>query len=885
MAKKFAQIIGLHKIYETYNNLNNGVITTHYNLKKLIANDLVNKNTVAFVRPDYTDAGRIVSGHKIDTNDRYIIVQNDVYAIFNKNLNSSVEDVAVEFRPILINDADVTSMVFDTSTTDENSEITPNPDFSLNIENSEYLSIKSDYNLNANKFSIKYDLDTERLLDYIQNNIKITLPDIEDAVYNGSLTFATPDEPVFTTNNGENTQILINQNTISVEGSFSANAKDNSTVNINYKGTADRVDWYISNEQRTQNDKNDSNAKKFVYIDCLQNYFDSSSESPYLILSEEGKKIISEDSIVFITCGKIKQTTPNGIFEMTDAEAFNNPEYAPGARFIWTHNKMFSANTWMPIFTRQTEAYNLKNLTPVIGNSPHGGRLILEGKGGVIVDNSKDGSDVIITIDGSGITKGEIGEGISLENGKATKVVDLIDGKKIDIVAKKGPIDTIDYFDKTHKNFIQIKEQETQDGKTESWIEVNGVDTKSIFVEEEIPIAGTIIANQIIESRSFSDYGDKIPAGMSLHEVLKRILFRENSYPGEGYELSINYDLSVKDNNITISAWYYDEATQDKKGDAIANNAILPVNTKIIVEVSASSIPVQTLSLDHCDYGCITDPELVIGESVTDIVLENNIYKEIYSPSQENTLNIEPSAFDVISNVNNKLVLVVKYAENNIVTCSNVVTPIGDERFIEHTIYQKSDMDKTSEDFSWIAQESGFNANINTANNMFKINPIYPYFIGVVKPKASGDNYFNFENASNNAVKQFIMSNLQSSIESNTDLGFIQYNEQVPSSMQIFTPNEWFDINENNTQGPSQIIIIMPKTSFNSNATINNWIKITDDLNTDVTDLTAPNIYNYFGEIALFGQENDYFIYTKYNALNEYGIGGTSYNYTLKNLK
>ena len=201
----------------------------------------------------------------------------------------------------------------------------------------------------------------------------------------------------------------------------------------------------------------------------MQEYFNSRQDYPYIELNDKGKQIISEDSIVFITCGTLKKETAQEIRYITDAEAFGNPEYMPGARFIWTHNKMFSANTWMPIFTRETEQHTLNGITPIIGSTPYGGRLIFQGAGGIKVDNTINDDnttgthDRIITIDGSGI-QGGTGEG--------------------------GTVYDTD-----------------------------------VFIKSDIPLGGTLLGDNALSENLFS--GNIIPAGMNLHDVLMRLLYKE----------------------------------------------------------------------------------------------------------------------------------------------------------------------------------------------------------------------------------------------------------------------------------------------------------------------------------------------------------------------
>ena len=532
MAKKFAAIGGLHTIFNLDTDTNEYDLTT-------FLDESVDHNTICFISADENDIDKIIVDHTIKENDRFIIVQNDVFSLYG----SLEQDIDIEpntWRPIQINGIPVTtintsydpdiynrdtytytedeqtitvSRVYDEELGDYNytkivddgepqsatlsdftyaqekaieqhSDIYPEEPFDINYEDSEYIKVSMTYDEVLKVLSLKYDFDMQAALDFIRSNIDFPF------VGDGALVFDVPNEEVHTDNplprevvvedeqNEEpQTETVITgtaslkPNTITIDGTFSANQSDGSTVTIRYTGNADRVDWYAEGDTRNESDLNESTAKKFVYIECMQEYFNSRQDYPYIELNDKGKQMISEDSIVFITCGTLKKETAQEIKYITDAEAFGNPEYLPGARFIWTHNKMFSANTWMPIFTRETEQHELKGITPIIGSTPYGGRLIFQGAGGIKVDNTINDDnttgthDRIITIDGSGIEGGGGG------------------------------------------------------GET--------VYTTDVFVKQDIPLGGTLLGNSAIAEHLFSDYGDKIPANMTLDEVLRRLLYKE----------------------------------------------------------------------------------------------------------------------------------------------------------------------------------------------------------------------------------------------------------------------------------------------------------------------------------------------------------------------
>lgn len=412
MAKKFAAIDGLHTIFDF--KVVSGVTTNEYDLSTF-KDSSVNHNTICFISVDAEDVDNVIGNHTIKEDDRFIIVQNDVFSLYG---SLQVEPTPEEqtWRPILINGATVIRPG------DENSA-------KLDFTDSDYLVVTGDYDIDTRTLAVKYDLDYEKIIELIESLIPVvpTPPDVGD----GELQFEIEKEKVHTEDGGTERDIEIDQNTISIktvheeeqtttdpdtneettiteeiEGNFSANTPDNHTVKIHYKGTADRVDWYAEGETRNVASGNESEAKKFVYVEGLSQYFKHSSDFPYVQIKKEEEypginKIISQDSIVFITCA------------LGDSTIFENEEYYAGARFIWTQGRMFSTNTWLPIFTRETEDAILKGITPPIGSSPHGGRLIFQGKGGIIVDNTTNDHDTnpsrpweherIITIDGSAL--------------------------------------------------------------------------------------------------------------------------------------------------------------------------------------------------------------------------------------------------------------------------------------------------------------------------------------------------------------------------------------------------------------------------------------------------------------------------------------------------
>lgn len=888
MAKKFALVQGIHNIFD-YQIQNDKYI---YNISRIQKNELVDKNTVGFYIVDNEDVNRYIGDHKITEKDRFIITQNDVFSLYG-SLETEIEQPDIienTWRPVLVNDEYINEP-FNIDYKD--GELTKANHIIENVFDTTYLSLK-------------YDINKEALINFLKENLDafVELPNVG----NGELTFNIDKTTVFTANSVEidnpdyneedpnSSQTIethnvdIDQNTLDINGSFTANSVDDSVVKIKYKGTADRVDWYVTNENRDNRDDNNSKAKKFVYIDCLQKCFEASSDYPYLIIKDEAKDIISEDSIVFITCGKIIKDTDFGIFEMTDAEVFDNPEYVPGARFIWTHGMMFSANTWMPIFTRETiDSPTLNDITRVIGNTHLGGRLIFQGAGGIKVDNTQNGSDVAITIDGSGITRGEMGE-LGLQDGVATNITSVVGGMRVDVLAKEGEYGVTDHSQVTKKNFIQIKQGTDSFGKKESWIEVNGMDAKSIFIEEEIPIGGTKVGNAVNESGSFSDCGNKIPVGMSLHEVLYRILYKEETDEDPSGDGSLNETLKVNNPKVTIKAWYRNE--DGTKGKQITTTEQLPIGTKVIIEITCSGTAEQTVTLDFCQYGAISEPKMVPGTNVTKIdegVGTTKAYRETYTPTVNYELNTTITGCNQIGDGelnDSTTTYVVEVTSNgtNKISATNTVTGTQDPKFVPHTLWRATKWGNKVDPETEFWNATNQQPVTGSASASLTLNVLFPYFIGIYKPQTEGNNYFDFENATAEEIKNEIIGN----VKDNTDVavdkcGYIRYNATPSTDAVTFTPNNLFGIY--NQYGPAQLVFVVPKYALDSKATLNNWITLKDAIMNDITTIRSGNLDYLFKPISLFSGEEDYYLYTNFNKGNKKGLGGGNLTYQFKNIK
>jgi hypothetical protein len=741
MAKKFALVTGLYNIFNTKNSIVNNVEVQSYNINSIIPNGLVDKNTIGFYYANGEDIGRYIGEHKITDKDRFIITQNDVFSLFGSPEIEPVTPEIVEntWRPILINGDYVTG----TSYEDGNGNyVTPEEPFSINYINGNLTTIESTYDAVGKFLSIKYNIDEEELINFIKENIGELTPEVG----NGKLSFEFDKSTVHTENDIEienpkyneedptssptiiTHDVDINQNTLLIEGDFTANSVDDSVVRIKYKGTADRVDWFVENDSRDDKNTNNSTAKKYLYIEALKDYFEPTTIYPYLKVLDDN--LISEDSIVFITCG------------LDDAEIFQNPEYMKGARFIWTHNSMFSANTWMPIFTRKTADTDIvESITPTIGTEEYGGRLIIQGDGGITVDNNINDSTITLTISGKNIERDVADGKYHIDDGIATHVANTSDGKSINVKIESVDEKATKYeqtvegtiTEKPNKNFIHIKTN--PENPNDSWLEVNGVDSKSIIIEEEIPIGGTIVGENVITSGSFAEYDDRIPVGMSLHEVLYRILYKERE---EIYSYNPELVLKAINNSVIIKAYKYDN---DTKGDLINNTIEAIPGTKFLLEISKSG--------DAEQYVIIKD--LINGYKIDNGPKQKQLteYTDYnFEPTSTNYGDLEyneNSDFEIEVLNENSIVLTVKANTElkNIYTAVNKTTPISGE-FTEYTVYPLSNLGNYSDNekveiapdkFNPISEESQTEFIVNipaedygtqTANYTLKVNSNTP---------------------------------------------------------------------------------------------------------------------------------------------------------------
>lgn len=745
MAKKFALVTGLYNIFTTRNIIVNDVEVQSYNINNITPNGLVDKNTVGFYYAEGEDIGRYIGEHKITDKDRFIITQGDVFSLFGSPEIETETPEIVEntWRPILING----DYVIDTQYEDGNGNyVTPEEPFSINYNDGNLTTIESTYDAVGNFLSMRYNIDDAELINFIKENISELAPEVGD----GKLSFEFDKTTVHTENDIKITNpnydeedptssptitthdVDIDQNTLSIEGDFTANSIDDSVVKIKYKGTADRVDWYVENDSRDDKDTNNSTAKKYLYIECLQEYFKPSADYPFLEV--KNPDLISQDSIVFITCGSIVTETINGPQISYDADVFDNPEYVDGARFIWTQNMMFSANTWMPIFTRENETSELFGISPIMGKNPNGSKLIIQGAGGIKVitqPNDTNGKhERVITIDGSGISRGS-GEGsvFSLEDGIATDVKDTDEGRRVDVKVESNDTSNVYTYEPTvegtitekpNKNFIHIKTN--PENPNDSWLEVNGIDSKSIIIEEDIKIGGTPVGDLVIESGRFNDVGNYVRKGMNLHEVLVRILCDENS--GGPTLPTIEYVLRAIESNVEIEVYYYDEDAVDFKGEQITEDNITQIPGKqIIVFIQKTGNSEQYLELSdfYPNYTKIEN-----GETET-VSFKTTSERIEMTPSTENTLYNTDNSFSSSENLSYNdekqyvIITIPEIVGENVFECNNTTTPVSEDvnYIIEKTVINDNNETET---YRFNINEEEFSAVTKNSQKTFTIN-------------------------------------------------------------------------------------------------------------------------------------------------------------------
>ena len=579
MAKKFAVIKGFNKVYK-YNYIN-GV--GEYNIQTPVSTSFqsqIDKNTICFIIADSSDAGKKVGDFTIKENDKFIVTQNNIFAYTEK----PTEDKNT-WRPIYINGNEIL----------KDSTTTKPINFSSSNTQDGYLTF--DYKDEVDDYLNVYcDLDEEKLEAFIKENITVN-----DGKLNVTLNKTT-----IKTSAGEDKEIkqntiLINKNTSGTNEIFTANQSTDKDLKITYTGKADKADWFVENNS---NNDNNLTGKKFVYLDSFNKYFLTTNFPNVSSLNDDGKKIISENTIVFITCDK------------NDETVFDSSEFQNGARFMWINGKLFSSNTWGPLYvsgfhsgdTVETE----KSINPIIGykgKNYNSGKITLKGGGGIQlkITHSQDSSDSTITIDGSGIQGGTGSTEISLDGGDATKITKTSDSKttKVNFVreptttsvsepgsdipstinnktyGENNPNDvaTTESAYDSKKNFLKIHQDSNY-----TWAEVNGIDSDAIYFSGRIPFGNSalseLVLDDIIKNAGGTKTGEKgnwqvtnndilenytgagktkdnlyIKQGVTLQKFLESIMHNDisDSLPSFILLSELDYNTKTKDDTITQS--------------------------------------------------------------------------------------------------------------------------------------------------------------------------------------------------------------------------------------------------------------------------------------------------------------------------------------------
>lgn len=578
MAKKFAVIKGFNKVYKC-DYIND---VKEYNIQTPMSASFqsqIDKNTICFIIADGDDVGRYVGDFLIKENDKFIVTQNNVFAYTEKQ----TEDKNT-WRPIYINGVEIL----------KDSTSSKPINFSASSAQDGYLTF--DYKDEVDDYLNVYcDLDEEKLETFIKENISVN-----DGKLNVTLNKTTIKNTLGEDKEIIQNTILIDKNTSGTNEIFTANQSTDKDLQITYTGKADKADWFVENNS---NNNNNLTGKKFVYLDSVNKYFSSTNFPDVSSLTDYGKKIISENTIAFITC------------DDTDETIFGSSEFQRGARFIWTNGKLFSANTWGPLYVYGFHSGDTvaseKSINPIIGykgKSYNSGKITLKGAGGIQLNitHPQDSSDSTITIDGSGIQGGTGSTEISLGDGDATKIAKTSDSKTTKVDFTREPSTTIvsypgsdipaDINNKIYgsnnpndnvttesgydsrKNFLKIHRDETY-----SWAEVNGIDSDAIYFSERIPFGNSafseLVLDDIIKNAGGTKTGEKgnwqvtnnailenyaaektkdnlyIKQGVTLQKFLESIMHNEIPGTQQSYIIisSLNAIPKVAEDTITQS--------------------------------------------------------------------------------------------------------------------------------------------------------------------------------------------------------------------------------------------------------------------------------------------------------------------------------------------
>ena len=186
MAKKFANILGLSNAFG-YNSETNTYLP--YLLLDSVKNE-VNTNTICFVEADENDEGYNIKGHDIKAGDTFIITQKNIFGFYPKDgiiSSGSVNQNITSWRPIFINDDNIAEIEFEYEDPESGDTILKEigNEYQLNLLDSDYLSVKYNYDDENNIVDCKYELDISKLnslyefTEYVPGNKNVSIDNVD----------------------------------------------------------------------------------------------------------------------------------------------------------------------------------------------------------------------------------------------------------------------------------------------------------------------------------------------------------------------------------------------------------------------------------------------------------------------------------------------------------------------------------------------------------------------------------------------------------------------------------------------------------------------------------------------------------------------------------
>lgn len=186
MAKKFANILGLSNAFG-YNSETNTYLP--YLLLDSVKNE-VNTNTICFVEADENDEGYNIKGHDIKAGDTFIITQKNIFGFYPKDgiiSSGSGNQNITSWRPIFINDNNIAEIEFEYEGPESGDTILKEigNEYQLNLLDSDYLSVKYNYDDKNNIVDCKYELDISKLnslyefTEYVPGNKNVSIDNVD----------------------------------------------------------------------------------------------------------------------------------------------------------------------------------------------------------------------------------------------------------------------------------------------------------------------------------------------------------------------------------------------------------------------------------------------------------------------------------------------------------------------------------------------------------------------------------------------------------------------------------------------------------------------------------------------------------------------------------